>query len=159
MYLVLGDNAEEIAVDSPEELHQWIMEGKVQGRTPLKFEEEDGQWLPLDSYAEFAAVLQAREAGLKIPHPSVLQALRHAPPRKSPWAIASLILGILGFVTFGLSSVLGLVCGVIAKGQINKSNGRVKGSTEALAGMILSLVSIVVVFAMIPYLIRWLKKG
>ena len=158
MYSILGANGEDIPVGSPEELHQWIMEGRVQGRTPLKFEEE-GEWLPLESYAEFAAVLQAREAGLPIPHASFLKALRHEAPRKSRWAIASLVLGLLGFVTFGLSSVGGLICGVIAKGQINKSNGRLKGSGEALAGMIISLVSIVVVFAFLPELIRRMKNG
>lgn len=59
-----------------------------------------------------------------------------APPRTSRLAICSLILGILGFLI--LPALAGLVCGIVAMVQIQRSAGALKGWGIALAGTIVS---------------------
>jgi len=58
-------------------------------------------------------------------------------------AVASLILGVLGFVTGGLTSLLGLILGIVALKQISDSEGRVGGHGLAVAGAIVSGASLV----------------
>jgi hypothetical protein len=71
-----------------------------------------------------------------------------APPRPSTngWAIASLVLGVLG------GSLLAIVFGLVARSQIRRSGGRQSGLGLATAGIVLgclwlALIAIVVVLA------------
>lgn len=61
-------------------------------------------------------------------------------------AVASLVLGIVGFVigwfTLGLPSILAVVFGHIARGRIRRAKGGVAGSGMALAGLILGYLLI-----------------
>ncbi|MBK5093594.1 MAG: DUF4190 domain-containing protein, partial [Actinobacteria bacterium] len=79
-----------------------------------------------------------------------------APPAQPPvprakqatsgWAIASLILGICGFTCIPLiGSVLAIVFGFLAKSEIKKSSGRVKGSGLATAGIVLGIILIALI--------------
>ena len=54
------------------------------------------------------------------------------------FAVASLVLGILWI--FWLGSLLALVFGFIAKGQIDRSNGAQSGMGLAIAGIVLGCV-------------------
>ncbi len=65
-------------------------------------------------------------------------------PTTSRFAIASLVLGILGFLI--LPALAGLICGVVAMIQINRSAGALKGMGTAIAGTVVSGVML----AMIP---------
>lgn len=56
-------------------------------------------------------------------------------------AIASLVLGILGFCTFGITAIAGLILGIFALIIIKKSRGRIKGNTIACAGIGVSFMS------------------
>ena len=58
------------------------------------------------------------------------------PPQTCGTAIASLVLGCLGFVTCGLTGIPAVICGHIAQSQIGKSAGRLTGGGMALAGLI-----------------------
>lgn len=58
------------------------------------------------------------------------------PPQTSGTAIASLILGCLGFLTCGLTGIPAVICGHIARSQIGKSAGRLTGGGMATAGLI-----------------------
>lgn len=62
------------------------------------------------------------------------------PPKTSGLAIASLILGILGFVTCGLTAFLGLLLGAIALYRIRGSRSVHKGRSLAIAGIATSTV-------------------
>lgn len=55
-------------------------------------------------------------------------------------AIVSLVLGILGFFSFGLTALFGVICGIIALNQINRDD-KYEGKGIAIAGTILSGVS------------------
>ena len=59
-------------------------------------------------------------------------------PRTSMLAIASLILGFLGFATLGISSIAGLALGILALFQIRYSKGKVGGRRLAILGTTVS---------------------
>ena len=72
-------------------------------------------------------------------------------PRTSGMAISSLVCGILSFISCGLTllitSPLGLILGLMAMGKIKKSQGQLGGRGLALAGTIVSGVSLL----MLPF--------
>jgi hypothetical protein len=55
-------------------------------------------------------------------------------------AIASLLLGALGWPFCGIGSVLAIVFGFIARDQIRRSNGYQSGAGMAVAGIILGFI-------------------
>jgi hypothetical protein len=64
-----------------------------------------------------------------------------APPRTTNGlAIASMVLGIVWI--YWLGSILALIFGYIAKGQINRSDGRQGGKGMAIAGIVLGWVGV-----------------
>ncbi|HAS12906.1 MAG TPA: hypothetical protein DCS55_20720, partial [Acidimicrobiaceae bacterium] len=65
-----------------------------------------------------------------------------APTKTNGLAIASLVLGILWLYWIG--SILALIFGLIAKSQIDNSNGTQTGRGLAVAGIVLGLIGIVV---------------
>jgi len=60
------------------------------------------------------------------------------PAKTSGMAITSLVLGILGVLTCGLTALFGLIFGIIAIIKVNNSGGKLKGFGLALAGTIVS---------------------
>jgi hypothetical protein len=81
--------------------------------------------------------------------------------KTSGMAVASLVLGIIGMVFFPfVPSVLAIIFGAIGLGQVNKSNGLLKGKGMATAGIILGIVAIVImiiVVATFGYSLTWLS--
>jgi len=76
------------------------------------------------------------------------------PPQTSGAAIASLVLGCVGLMTFGLTAIPAVICGHIALSRIGKSAGRLAGSGMAIAGLVtgyvmslIFLVAAVAIFA------------
>jgi type II secretory pathway pseudopilin PulG len=72
---------------------------------------------------------------------------------KKGLAITSLVVGILSFLTlglFGLGAVLGIILGVVALMKTNRNPSQYGGKGMAIAGVILSAISLVVV---IPFAI------
>ena len=67
-------------------------------------------------------------------------------PKTSGMAIASLVLGIVGTVTcvatFGIASIVGLILGIVSLGQIKRSVGELTGRGLAIAGIVLSAISL-----------------
>jgi Domain of unknown function (DUF4190)/zinc-ribbon domain len=63
-------------------------------------------------------------------------------PSNNGFAIASLVLGLLGWFPCGVGSVLAIVFGFVARGQIKQSQGRQTGSGMATAGIILGFVAV-----------------
>ncbi|MHC4503767.1 MAG: DUF4190 domain-containing protein [Planctomycetota bacterium] len=70
----------------------------------------------------------------------------HAAPRQtSGLAIASLVLGILGLLSFGLTSFLGLILAITALVKIGNSRGRLGGQGMAVAGGVISGLFLLIV--------------
>lgn len=70
------------------------------------------------------------------------------PPRLDGMAIAAILCGAGGLLC-GLSPVLGLVFGFVARSRIRSSNGELTGGGLALAGIIVSALMLVVVVAVL----------
>lgn len=76
--------------------------------------------------------------------------------RTSGLATTSLVLGILGFLTFGLTGIVAIILSHLALSQIRKAEGRLTGKGIAIAGLvtgcfsILILVGLVVAFFNLP---------
>ena len=60
------------------------------------------------------------------------------PSKTSGLAIASLVLGILGFFSCAVTALVGLVLGILALVKIKNSQGRLSGSGLAIAGIAVS---------------------
>ncbi len=60
--------------------------------------------------------------------------------KTSGLAIASLVLGILGALTLGVTALAGLILGLMARRRITKSQGQLSGSGLAIAGVVVSAV-------------------
>lgn len=60
-------------------------------------------------------------------------------------AIASLVFGILGLITCGLFSIIGLICGIIALGKTGSGSGREGGRSMAVAGTVVSAISVLMI--------------
>ena len=56
--------------------------------------------------------------------------------KTSGMAIAALVLGILGFCTFGITAIPALIFGIISLVIIEKSGGRITGRGFAIAGIV-----------------------
>lgn len=67
-----------------------------------------------------------------------------AGPKTSGLAIAGLIVGVLGLCTFGLGGIVGLVLSIVAIRKIGRSAGGVGGRGLAVAGLIVSISTILI---------------
>jgi hypothetical protein len=70
--------------------------------------------------------------------PPLLPGTAHA--RTSGMAVTSLVLGILGLFTCGITALFGLLFGIIALVKVKGSQGKLQGDGIALAGIIVSAV-------------------
>jgi prepilin-type processing-associated H-X9-DG protein len=138
MYKLLGSDQKEYGPVSADQVRAWISQGRANGRSQLQAAGST-EWKPLAAFPEFADALKAMAGG---PAPSLPGAQAQpalAPTKTSGLAIASLVLGCLGLFSCGVTSLVGVVLGIIALVRINKSQGRLGGQGLALAGMIVSV--------------------
>jgi len=82
-----------------------------------------------------------------------------APSKTNGLAIASLVLGILGLCSFGITSLIGLILGVVSMVRINRSNGLSKGWGVAAAGTVVSGVFLVMLPIVAGLLLPALAKA
>ena len=71
--------------------------------------------------------------------------------KTSGLAIASFVLGILGFCTFFITSIPAIILGIVGFVKIGKSGGKLKGKGFAIAGIVLALM---IPILMSPILMR-----
>lgn len=74
-------------------------------------------------------------------------------PKTSGMAIASLVLGILGFIFWVLTAIPAIILGIIALGQIKRSGGQLGGSGLAIGGITTGGVSLLCCVAILPALL------
>ncbi len=67
-----------------------------------------------------------------------------AAPKASGLAVASLICGIAGVCTFGLGGLVGLILAIVARRKIRASAGQMGGQSVAAAGLIVSIITLVI---------------
>jgi prepilin-type processing-associated H-X9-DG protein len=152
MYRVLGADGKEYGPVTSEVLRQWISQGRANAQTSVKAE-GDAEWQFLASVPEFAADFTATP-GMAAP-----SAVPGAPPKTSGMAITSLVLGVLGLFTCGVTSLVGLILGIMALLKVNRSGGRLSGSGLAIAGICVSALFLLMVPVYAAMLLPALAKA
>jgi hypothetical protein len=140
MYKVIGADQKEYGPVSTEDLRRWIAEGRANSQTKVK-PEGATELQSLGSLPEFAS--DFAKAGPPSPAPPLPTQAVEA--KTSGMAISSLVLGILGLLTCGITALIGLILGIVALVRVRKSQGRLSGSGLAIAGIIVSAVFILLV--------------
>ena len=137
MFKLLGTDKKEYGPVSAEQIQAWIAQGRANARTQLQAVGST-EWKALAEFPEFAAALQQSGQGAVPPAGTTGSQPASAPPKTSRLAVTSLVLGCLGLLTCGITSLVGLVLGIIALVRINQSKGQLGGQGLALAGTIIS---------------------
>jgi prepilin-type processing-associated H-X9-DG protein len=132
MLKVIGKDGKEYGPVSDAELRRWLGQRRLDATSRVR-RETDSAWRTLGEFAEFA-----QDLGLPTGAAAAVPPLAIAPPKVSGLAIASLILGLLGFVTVGVASLPGLVLGIVALIKVRKDPSRLAGSGLAIAGICVS---------------------
>lgn len=124
---------------STDRLRSFLFSGEVHA-TDLAWHEGAAVWAPLNS---FTAVVG----------PGQMQAFSESPPPPVPglqpsgssgFAAASLVLGILSFFTFGLTSIPAVICGHISLWRIKRAAGRMSGHGLAVGGLVTGYFGVVI---------------
>jgi hypothetical protein len=148
MYKIIGQDGKEYGPISGEQLRQWISQNRVESRTPV-FADGAKDWTFVGLLPEFVNLFTA-----EVPPAIAPQTI--APPtparKTNGFAIAGLICGILS-VTLCLccggipANILGLIFSIVALVQINEHPQLHEGRGLAIAGIILSTVSFLILLA------------
>jgi len=145
MYKILGSDGKEYGPVTLEVLRQWLAEGRADRHTKV-LPEGATEWKAVAELPELAAGLPAPPTLPTTPGPISLAPVA----RNNSYAVAGLTLGILS-LTFGLCccyglpfSVPGIVCSTIALNQIKREPATQLGRGMAIAGLVLSIASILV---------------
>jgi prepilin-type processing-associated H-X9-DG protein len=130
MYRVLGADGKEYGPVTGDVLRQWISEGRANAQTQVK-PEGGTQWQTLSSVPEFEPAFAAAAGAA----PTQPLAGAPGPGKTSALAITSLVLGILGLFTCGVTSLVGLILGIVALVKVSRSGGQLSGKGLAIAGI------------------------
>ena len=77
-------------------------------------------------------------------------------PRTSGLAIASLVCGIGSLCTLGLTSLPGLIMGIVAVRKVNRSAGQLRGGGMAIGGIVTSIIGLLMLLAALAIAGLWL---
>jgi hypothetical protein len=134
MYKIVGSDGKQYGPLSAELLKQWIAERRVERQTPV-FVDGATDWTFLGLLPEFASNF----APLTPPPfaPS-------NPVRTNGFATTGLVCGILSIACCcGFPfSLLGIIFSLVALSQINRNPGLYEGRAQAIAGLVLSIISL-----------------
>jgi hypothetical protein len=138
MYKILGADQKEYGPVTADQMRQWIAEGRANAQT-MVLPDGETEWKALGSLPEFAETL----AGGRAPAQPVYAVV----PRTNALAITSLILGILSLpgvcCCYGIPfNVPGIICGIIGLSQIKSDPTNQTGRGLAIAGLICSIVGL-----------------
>lgn len=97
--------------------------------------ENDRQSYDDEAFEAIRLIMQERN--VELPEQQVFEVMPQKPERSGN-AVASLVLGILGFLGLGIiTGIPAVICGHVARSQIKKSKNTLRGSGLALAGLIM----------------------
>ena len=135
MYKLIGTDGRMYGPVTPEQLRHWITEGRANAQTLVQ-PVGNPDWKPL---AEFPELLPP-------PMPTTPPLRTAVPPRTNGFAIASLVLGAMGWVGCCCGPVTwipGIILASVALSQIKHSAETQTGKGMALAGLWLSIAGLV----------------
>jgi hypothetical protein len=139
MYKIIGADGKEYGPVSGDQLRRWIAEGRVESRTPV-FAHGATDW-------NFAGLLP-EFANCFAPPPAIAPVVWFR--RSNFFATAGLINGIAAWSMFCCClgfpfNLFGLVFSLIGLSQINSHPERYEGRGQAIAGLVLSLSSLLLI--------------
>jgi hypothetical protein len=97
------------------------------------------------------------DAGLEPQRPEY--AVPREDARMSGLAIGSLVLGVCGFCTAGLGGIVGLVLGIVGLRAISRSQGWLRGTGLAIAGIAVSGATLVIMPIMLAIMFPVISKA
>src|SRR5208282_3578189 len=142
-YTLIGGDQKQYGPVTDEQLRQWIFDGRVNPQSQVKAE-SDAEWRPLSAFPEFAAALAARSAASGAPPPAP-SAAPPMPAKTSGLAVTSLVLGLLGLFSCGITALFGLILGIMALVKAKGGRGTSGGNGIALAGVIVSAIFVIMI--------------
>ena len=152
MYRIIGADGREYGPATADQVREWIAEGRANGQTKALVE-GTGSWKPLVEYLEFAPLL----ASLAAPLPTLGPISITPTPRTNSMATAGLLMGILSITCgmcccYGLPfNVLGIIFSLVALSQIKNDPLSQQGQSLAIAGLVLSLLSLLMVVLFLAF--------
>lgn len=145
MFKLLGADQKVYGPVTPDRLHEWIAQGRANAESKLQ-PVGSADWKPLTDFPEFAEALrQVALSKSSSAAPGAGLSSGAGSPKASGMAVASLVLGLLGLITCGLTALIGVVLGFISLSRIKNSDGQIEGRGIALAGTIVSAVCLLMI--------------
>jgi len=149
MYKITGADGKVYGPVTAEQVRAWISESRANAQTKVLLEGTT-EWKSLSEIPEFAQLL----AGTTAPAPGTISIAHTQSPRTNPMALTGMIMGILsitcGLCCYGLPfNVLGIIFSLVGLSQIKSDPIPQKGRGMAIAGLVLSVVSIVLVLLLL----------
>ena len=143
MYKIIGADGKEYGPITTEVLRQWIAEGRADARTRV-LAEGTTEWKTLAEAPEFSGFLAAAPA----PAPPCAAMPGAEGHKTNALAVTGMVMGILavtcGLCCYGLPfNVLGLIFSAVSLSQIRQDPAGQQGRGMAIAGLALSIMSIV----------------
>jgi hypothetical protein len=135
MFKIIGGDGKEYGPVSADDLRQWMAQGRANAATKARRDGTEG-WKTLGEFPEFAPATGT--IGGPPPLAGANSSAPGAPAKTSGLAIASLVCGILGLFSCGITALVGLVLGIVAMSKIKSSQGRLTGNGLAIAGICVS---------------------
>jgi hypothetical protein len=144
MYRIIGADGRQYGPVSGEQLRQWIAEGRANAQTQA-FAEGATEWRPLGGLPEFAGLFAP-------PTPPTIRPPVSGLVRKTnSYSMAGLIFGILALFCCCkfLFGALGIIFSLIGLSQINRHPEFYEGRGLAIAGLVLSILSLLLAVVLI----------
>ena len=138
MYRIIGADDKEYGPVDAGQIRQWLREGRLNRTTRVK-PENAPDWIVIGALPEFDDLFPPLTAAAPAPT---------GPAKTCGLATGALICGALGFTC--VTAIVGLVLGLLAHDRIRKSNGQLTGSGMATAGIVLSLIFMLVGLLAVP---------
>ena len=145
MYKIIGGDGKEYGPVPADKLRQWIAEGRANVHTGARLA-GTSEWKPLAQFPELSAACGGSPPPVLIPGPISITPTR----RTNSMALMGMVFGILsvtcGMCCYGVPfNILGVIFSLIALGQIRDNPASQQGKGMAIAGLVLSLLSLVMV--------------
>ncbi len=145
MQFYVAQNGEKVGPLERDEVYRRLTKGELRGED-LGWHEGLADWEPLSKLLPppSAAPLPVfGTAGIEV------SGLRAPQKTTSGLAITSLVCGILGFFCLGITSIVAVITGHMARSKIKRSMSSIGGEGLALAGLILGYLGVVYIVSMI----------
>ncbi len=155
MYRLVGADQKEYGPVTPEQVREWIKEGRANATTIARLEE--GPWKPLSTFPEFAPDLAQSPVPSPPPPFGASPLASSYTQRNHPLAVTGLVLSCLALVPCcccgPLLSTVAVVLCAIALSQIGQEPDKWTGKNLAIIGIVLALLSFV------AFALFWLLDG